>query len=146
MENKMIIFSERLKDLEKENNSQKALLNFLNIRDNTIFYAWINNKKGITLENAYLIAKFYKCSMDYLFGRTEETKEIKHNKAPNFSKFLKIILDRQKVTQYRLCKDCNISSSSIYNWTHDIVNPNMSSIIKIADYLQVSIDYLVGIE
>lgn len=139
-------FAERLKELEKENNSLKELLAYLKIKDNTIFYAWINDKKGISLQNAYLIAKFYSCSIDYLFGRTEEISEIKTVKELNFGKSLKNALNKQNVSQYRLCKDCNISTNSIHNWLHKNVIPNMSSIIKIADYLQVSIDYLVGVE
>ena len=139
-------FGERLKELEEENNSQKELLAFLGIKDNTIFYAWINNLKGITLENAFKIAKFYKCSMDYLFGRTDDNKEINYVKEPNFNTYLKIVLDNKNVSQYKLCKVCKISTSSMYNWTHNIVSPNMSSVVKIADYLQVSIDYLVGIK
>ena len=139
-------FGKRLEELVNEKNTQVELLKFLDIKDNSIFYSWVNETKGISLENAYKIAKFYKCSLDYLFCRTEEPDASNNTKTPNFGKQLKLILNKKKISQYKICKDCKISSSSMFNWTHGNVSPNMSSIIKIADYLNESIDYLIGIE
>ena len=39
-----------------------------------------------------------------------------------------------------------MSKSDIHYWSKTSANPQMETIIKIADYLQVSIDYLVEIE
>lgn len=61
----------------------------------------------------------------------------------NLENLYKIMKDRN-ITQSQLAKDNNISTGNISDWKMGRSNPKTETLIKIADYLNVSIDYLVG--
>ncbi len=47
---------------------------------------------------------------------------------------------------YKVMKDCNLSSNSFTVWNSRKQRPNIDALIKIANYFNVSLDYLVGRE
>lgn len=57
---------------------------------------------------------------------------------------LKEIRIRKDVTQVELAKVIGVSSQTILNWENEIYKPNVDQLIQLADYFNVSIDYLVG--
>ncbi len=61
-------FGERLRDLRIENDlTQEELSKKIGISEVTIYY-WETGKRIPTLDNAVIIAKFFKVSIDYLAG------------------------------------------------------------------------------
>lgn len=54
------------------------------------------------------------------------------------------ILQTKKLTAYRVAKETNISQGLMNEYKNGIKVPTIENLIKIADYLDVSIDYLVG--
>jgi len=64
----MNIFSERIKELRLENNlTQDALALKTGISQSAIA-KWENGKKSPSIESIVILAKFFKCSSDYLLG------------------------------------------------------------------------------
>jgi len=57
--------------------------------------------------------------------------------------FVKLLQER-KVTTYRLTKETGISNGLITGWTQGGKIPSGENLRKIADYFNVSIDYLLG--
>ena len=55
------------------------------------------------------------------------------------------LLRKYNITHYRLSKEKGLNYSSHYAWKRGSI-PNMSSLIIIASYFDVSIDYLIGRE
>lgn len=55
-------------------------------------------------------------------------------------------LKESKITMYRLAKDLGYSKSTVTNWCNNFCEPKASDIAKIAIYLDVSADYLLGLE
>lgn len=55
-------------------------------------------------------------------------------------------LKESKISMYRLAKDLGYSKSTIANWCNSFCEPKASEIAKIAVYLDVSADYLLGLE
>ena len=49
-----------------------------------------------------------------------------------------------EITPYRLCKDTGISQSTLTNWKNGNYVPKIDKLRKIADYLGVSLEYLMG--
>ncbi len=49
-----------------------------------------------------------------------------------------------KLSQYALAKKLGISQSTICNWLNGKKEPCIESLWKLADFFDVSIDYLVG--
>ena len=67
----------------------------------------------------------------------------------NKNKFKEILKDlrvEKGIGQVELAKSINVSKGIISLWENGLREPNMSSLIALSKYFNVSIDYLVGIE
>lgn len=57
---------------------------------------------------------------------------------------IKELLKAYNLTQYGLAKYIGISPSAICNWLNVKKEPSIESLWKLADYFDVSVDYLIG--
>ena len=62
----------------------------------------------------------------------------------NFPERLKEIRKAQKVTQKQLANELSISERNYQDYEYGKVVPSATILIALADYFDVSIDYLVG--
>lgn len=62
-----------------------------------------------------------------------------------FIENLENILTQRKITTYKMCKDTNITQSTVSAWKQGKM-PTIEKLIKIAEYLNVSADELLGIK
>lgn len=62
-----------------------------------------------------------------------------------FYERLKLICDNKNLTPTKVVKDLGLSSSKVTAWKNGS-NPKADIILKIADYLDCSVDYLLGRE
>ena len=51
----------------------------------------------------------------------------------------------KKVGQNQLAQDINVSNASISYWENGRQEPSASALFKLANYFEVSVDYLLGI-
>ena len=61
-----------------------------------------------------------------------------------FSQVLVNLMSENQITAYRLSKDIGVHQTSIKNWITGTTKPNEDKLQKIADYFNVSVDYLLG--
>ena len=140
-------FPKILKDLMYEHDiDAKTLALNIGISQSAPIYRWLHGKRGILLTSAVSIADYFKCSLDYLFGRSDDYAEKVYSTCPQFDIQFRNILNEMKITQYRLIKDRVVSSGNITSWLKDKQTPTMECIIRIAEYLKISLDYFVGRE
>lgn len=59
---------------------------------------------------------------------------------------LKELRDKKGISQYKMAAELSISQSTIGNWEAGKREPNFKTLIKLADYFGVSVDYLIGHE
>ncbi|MDN6899539.1 helix-turn-helix domain-containing protein [Oenococcus sicerae] len=57
---------------------------------------------------------------------------------------IKAEADKQGLTIIQLAKKTGISEPTFYNWDSPTVNVNGNKLLKVADVLHVSLDYLYG--
>lgn len=57
---------------------------------------------------------------------------------------IKLIAKHQGLTIKKLLEDCQINKGFIYDLEHKNTYPSCDKIFRIADYLDCSIDYLMG--
>ena len=57
---------------------------------------------------------------------------------------LQEILDKHSLTQTELANKLNIAPSVVSRYANGKIEPNIDTLIKIADFLHISIDKLVG--
>lgn len=59
---------------------------------------------------------------------------------------IKELLAVEKISQYALAKRTGISQSAISNWLSGKKEPSIDSLWRVADYFDVTVDYLIGRE
>ena len=63
-----------------------------------------------------------------------------------FGKRVKHELNTQGKKQKDLCEHLNIKKTTLSSWLNDVNEPPMDMIVAIALYLDVTTDYLLGLE
>ena len=63
-----------------------------------------------------------------------------------FKENLKMLRQEKGIGQVFLAKQINVSKGIISLWENGLREPNMSSLIALAKYFNVSVDFLVGLE
>lgn len=59
---------------------------------------------------------------------------------------IKELRKEKGIKQIELCKVLGISQGNLSNWENDVYEPDKKSLLKMADYFGVSVDYLLGRE
>ncbi len=90
------------------------------------------------------LIQYFNCSADVLLGLSEYSSQEKFDTVGNFSERLRLVMKETNTTQYRIEKDVKISGGSMYRWLFNQAVPTVESIVKLARYMDVSVDYLLG--
>ena len=56
------------------------------------------------------------------------------------------LIEENKITKYRLAKEIGVSKQAVLWWCDGVNEPKISYLRKIAEYFDVSCDYLLGLE
>jgi len=133
-------FQERLEELLLEKGiSRLKLANEIQVSSTTI-NGYFNDDYFPQMNIALKMCKFFECSLDYLFGLSDNrlNKERNNN---TFFKNLKEIMKNKSIA--KVMKDLKMSENNYYRW-RDGKYPKTINIIDVAKYFDVSVDYLVG--
>lgn len=55
------------------------------------------------------------------------------------------LMDKHNITKQTLANNINISRPSVSKMTHGIILPSIDTLVSIAQYFGVSVDYLLGL-
>lgn len=136
-------FGERLRELLFDRGiSVSTLAHVLHFSESTI-RSWRNNTQSIFLSNSIILADYFQCSLDFLFCKIEFDTVTEFKPCPPFYSRLRQVLKEKKISRYRICKDTKIKDSYFTEWSNG-ADPNILSVIELANYLDCSLDYLVG--
>lgn len=91
---------------------------------------------------------YFNCSADYLLGLKDDYPENKRftPRLDGFGERLYAVLKKTGTSQYELTKYEKISGNLLYRWLHDLSQPGVYNLVKLAKYMDVSVDLLLGIE
>lgn len=95
------------------------------------------------LRSVIKLADFFECSLEYMCGKTEYDTYYERKDVERFGERLPKVLKACNKTAYRLIKDTRITSAQYAHWRKGI-EPLLSSAEEIAEYLGITLDYLVG--
>ncbi len=56
---------------------------------------------------------------------------------------LKALREAKNISQEKFAKELNVAQNTVSNWERGVRNPDNEMLIKIANYFDVSIDYLL---
>ena len=139
-------FSERLAELMQENDNitTDKLGDAIGVAG-AVVRQWRAGKCSPTLANSIRLAEHFSCSLDYLAGRTENDFEYKTHPVLPFHERLTSILKQRDLSWYRVVKDTKISASNMRDWKRGS-QPLLPRLVELADYLDITIDHLIGRE
>lgn len=135
-------FQDRLHDLLLENNlSRLQLSKLIGISFETL-NGYFNKNFYPELSVAIKITKHFNCSLDYLMGLSEDFNNNDKNNL-SFTDTIKKLVKDKNISIEKLMNAIGMSETNFYRWQRGNNKPAMGSIIAIAKFFEVSIDYLV---
>lgn len=136
-------FQERLQELLTDNElSRLQLSKNIGISFETL-NGYFNKDFYPELSVAIKISDYFRCSLQYLMGLTDEYCAHDDNYL-SFAETIKKLLRDNGVSIEQLMKSLDMSEANFYRWQSGKTNPSMGSLIMLAEYFDVSIDYLIG--
>lgn len=120
----------RLKEL-RGNRTQAYVAIQLNLPRET-YRSYETGSRQPNPEMLMKMADYFDCSVDYLLGRKEKTMRLRE------------IRKSKHLTMKELATFLNVSEGAISQYENGKRCPDYTMLIKIADYFDVSLDYLLG--
>lgn len=140
-----INFGESLNEILTDRNIKvKDFAKSVNISLATV-YSWLSNSTEPALSSVIAIADYFKCSVEFLIGRSEDDKVIECKSYPPLTKRIKEIMKETGISSYKLRKISKYDGAYFYNWEHGS-EPLLSTLVELSNIFDCSIDYLIGRE
>ena len=134
-------FSETLNELIFDNGlTAKSLSEALNAEPSTIT-RYLRSERVPSVESLVAIADYFKCSTDFLLGRTEENKEQTFKTCPPFNKQIELLKDYFKCSSYKIYHGTGISKSRYYDWKNGKRAPTVDNIVRLAELFDCCLLY-----
>lgn len=136
--------SETFKELYQESRFNKIsdLAEDINI-SRTILYDIFNVNNLPNIKTLTKIANYFNVTLNFLLGLDDKNETLTGNLDEKFYNRLIKELERQHTSFYQMCKDLGFSENIKLRWKKGNL-PQTDILVKIAKYLSVSVDYLVG--
>lgn len=147
-------FHEKLKMLRKKKGlTQQEVAELVHV-ERGVYTNWELGNRNPNYENLSMLACIFDVSIDYLLGdyleiskeRYLKLKKTKRRKKNLFSERLKELRKKRGYTQSELAEYMNMRQGSYTKWETGMTEPRIENLIKLADLLEVSLDWLFGRE
>lgn len=143
----------KLTELRKARHlTQTELAKILNVARNTISQ-WETGKRNPDLDTVVKIANYFDVTVDFLIGGndkrapTQWQNTTQADKAPslkNENLRLKALRKQNNMTQKDIAKLTGYQQTLISKWESDEREPDIETLKRLANYFNVTVDYLVG--
>ena len=136
---------ERLKELMFDKGVNVATLaQAVGVRTNAIT-RYLSGAHIPKFETFVAIINYFNCSADFFLGISDEPNYNRNYlPVPAFSGQLRQVLLDCKISQYALQKSTKISWANFHYWLNGLRLPYPDNLYKIANALNISVDYLLG--
>ena len=139
-------FSQNLIDLTSDQGlSLKRLSKKVDI-SSSLLYRYAIEERFPTIESIIKLANYFNCSINFLVGLDDEPSSANLKSIFDSHVFLSRynnLITTNNLSHYALSKKINISENGYSVWQKGSM-PYLDTLIKLADFFGVSIDYLVG--
>ncbi len=139
-------FAERLSELifDAETNATNLSIE-LGFANATINH-YINGRYLPTVEITVKLADYFHCSTDYLLGIADENHAHIFKPCPPFGERLLYLCEYYHISRYKLRKMTGISETVMRYWVKGKTNFSLENVVKIANALNCSVDFVLGRE
>lgn len=90
------------------------------------------------------IADYFEVSLKYLLGQSDDDSFCKATVASSFNERFINLCRNRGLTYYKVSMDCHFDKSYISRWLNKNYLPSLELLEILADYFNVSLDYLLG--
>lgn len=137
------IFSDSIKEhLEIYSITKKEFAKRANVSERNVCL-WVNKTNYPNLDSLIKVANYLNYSLDYLLGRSDQEKYYPSTKSTTFFIRLNDLIEKEGVHPNRIARICNFRNSNFSKWKKG-TQPKPEILSALADYFNVSVDYLVG--
>ena len=137
-------FAENLSALMQEHNLNAPALGKILNMDRSNITRYLRGERLPLYAIFTKLIEFFNISADVLLGRIDYCDTQKFHPIQPFGTTLRRVLQETKTTQYRVIKDLHISQATMYFWLLNDRLPTVEHLAQLADYLDLSVDYLLG--
>ncbi|MGN0817789.1 MAG: helix-turn-helix transcriptional regulator [Candidatus Coproplasma sp.] len=109
-------------------------------------YRYLNATKMPSVEMVVRIADYFKVTTDFLLGLEADSYSDTFLPCPPFNERFAELLKQCAKSQYSLEKETGISHSVVGYWKSGKTTPTIESVIKIANALNRTVDFVLGRE
>ncbi len=99
-----------------------------------------------SVPNLIKIADYFNRSTDFLLGREEDDKALTFKICPPFSERLEYLKKQYNCTSYKIYTQTEITKSRFYDWKNGKRVPTVENIIKLAEFFDCRVDFILGRE
>lgn len=138
--------SERLKELLDEEGINVADLGRRIKLEPSVISKFLRAERLPSATTLVKIADFFQVTADYLLGLTDFLDVCEFKVRPPFCERLNFLLRTFKVTKYRLEKEARFAELTVNRWQKGICEPSADSLVRLAEYFNCSVDYILGRE
>ena len=146
------IFAVRLDELMQEDKvSKHSLANKVKSERKSI-RLWLGGKFYPRYDALIRIADTFDVSVNYLLGLSDKmpTNNFKKIEPADchaiFVARVKAFMSQNKMTEYRMSKELKVGQTTFKRWFSEGVMPETASLIKVAELMDESVDFLLGRE
>ena len=137
-------FVERLNELISEYGiNQKQLAEATGLTATSIGN-YLCGKSEPSIKSLIALADYFKCSIDYLLGKTSEYTEINFSKCPSVAERIKFMSNKNGYSGYYICKKAEIPEGSFYDWKNGKTEPTLDNLEKLVSFFDCSFDEFLG--
>ena len=139
-------FAERLSELISENEKNALTISKeLNCGNATISH-YLQGRHLPAVEMVIKLADYFKCTVDFLLGIKDYNEAETFKPCPPFSERLPKLCKECEISRYKLGKKTGIAESNLRYWAQGKSMPSILNVVKIAETLAVSVDFVLGRE
>lgn len=136
-------FAERLKEIMQDNNIKSEKLGEATGINGSTIRRYLRTGSVVNLSKLLILTDYFKCSIEFLIGRSDDYLPYTPKPCPQFSIRLRTVLKERGLNRYKLDKNTRFKDSYFDNWDHG-ADPNIETLAELADMLGCTIDYLIG--
>ena len=137
-------FAENLLALMSEHNLKAPALAKAIHTDRTNITRYLRAERLPLFKVFTALIEYFEVSADVLLGRVEYCEVEKFAPVAPFGDTLRRVMRETKTTQYAIEKDLRVSGGSMHDWLTNKSLPTVESLVKLAEYMEIPVDYLLG--
>ena len=138
--------SKRLKELMDEAEIKTPALGAAIQTEPSAITKFLRGERMPSANTLVKLADYFNCTTDYLLGLSDILDDRKFKRRPPFSEQIDILIAFSKKSQYRFGIEANLSDETFRRWRKGINEASVETLVKIAKYLNCSVDFVLGRE